>query len=179
MATSAAVTVSGTTRTYLPLSKADNCSLTSATNYNCFLGGEWRASENLALSGMQILFNREHNRVASSLASLNPTWNDETLYQVARKIVIAEFQHIVYNEFLPLVTGDKSLAPLSTTTYYTGYNSSINPALYNEFATAAFRFGHSLVRQQLSRYYANNTVINAASNFNLQDVVFASDYAYR
>jgi len=179
LATSAAVTVSGTTRTYLPLSTADNCSLSSTTYYNCFLGGEWRTSENLALNGMQVLFNREHNRIATSLASLNPTWNDETLYQEARKIVIAEFQHIVYNEYLPLVTGDKSLAPLSTTSYYTGYNSSINPSLYNEFGTAAFRFGHSLVRQQLSRYFANNTVINAASNFNLQNVVFASDYAYR
>ena len=82
---------------------------------------------------MQTLFNREHNRVASQLASLNPTWNDETIYQEARRIVIAEFQHITFNEFVPVLTGDRSLSPLTSRTYYTGYNSSVRNKLISDF----------------------------------------------
>lgn len=109
--------------------------------------------ENLGLTSMQVLFNREHNIIAAQLAVLNPQWNDETLYQTTRKIVIAQLQHITYNEFLPLITSSKSLSPLPSGSYFTGYNSSINPSIYNEFGTAAFRMGHSMIRQTLSRYY--------------------------
>ena len=42
---------------------------------------------------------REHNRLAKELSYLNPYWDDERLYQEARKINIAEMQHITYNEW--------------------------------------------------------------------------------
>ncbi len=75
---------------------------------------------------MQTLFNREHNRVATILANVNPSWSDETIYQETRKIIIAELQHITFNEFIPVLSGNKSLGPLTTKTYYTGYDSSVN-----------------------------------------------------
>ncbi len=126
---------------------------------------------------MQTLFNREHNRIANQLSILNPKWTDETIYQETRRIIIALLQHITFNEFIPLTSNDTSLKPLTNNSYYSGYNSSINPALYSEFNTAAFRMGHSLIRQGLSRLSVTQQPMRGG-NFPFQSIVFQSDSAY-
>ena len=113
--------------------------LDPATGNTFFKAGDIRANENIELLSMQTLFVREHNRIAQDLASKNPTWNDETLYQEARRRVIAEVQAITYNEFLPALLGSQSIKP------YEGYKPNVNPDITNEFATAAFRVGHTML----------------------------------
>jgi peroxidase len=112
-----------TNRTYLPLSN-DTCSNTGA--FKCFFAGEYRTSENLGLVSMHTLFNREHNRIAGQLLKINPTWTDDKIYFETRRIVIAQMQHVVYNEWLPIINGDLSLSPLKNSTYFTGYDKSVN-----------------------------------------------------
>ncbi len=104
-----------------------------------FVAGDVRANENIELTAMQTLFVREHNRLADKFAAANPSLTDEQLYQQARKVVVAELQAITYNEFLPAILGSAGLKP------YQGYNPQVNPTIANEFATAAFRFGHSML----------------------------------
>jgi len=57
------------------------------------------------LSALQVIFFREHNRIAEELAKINPDWDDERLYQEARRILIAEWQIIVYRDYLPIIVG--------------------------------------------------------------------------
>ena len=106
----------------------------------CFLAGDGRSNEQMVLASMHTLFLREHNRIATALKNLNRHWNGEKIYQETRKIVGAVLQKITYEDFLPIIIGPDALPE------YRRYDSSINPGILNSFATAAFRFGHSLIR---------------------------------
>lgn len=57
------------------------------------------------MTAMYTLWVREHNRIAAYLADMNSGWDDETVFQEARRIVIAEIQHITYNEWIPSILG--------------------------------------------------------------------------
>lgn len=71
----------------------------------CFESGDTRANENLHLTSMHLLWARHHNYVAENLLKINPRWNDERLFQEAKRIVGAQLQHITYSEFLPVILG--------------------------------------------------------------------------
>jgi hypothetical protein len=122
-------------------------------------------NEQLGLISMHTLFVREHNRVAEQIAQRNPTWSDERIFQKARSFVIAEVQAITYHEFLPALLGVKGLKP------YTGYRPQVNPGVSNEFATAAFRVGHTMLSSELLRLNNDGTVIEAG-NIPLRDSFF-------
>ena len=89
---------------------------------------------------MHTIFVREHNRIVKEFGNINTNWDGERKYQEARKIVGAILQKITYEDFLPLILGPNSLKP------YNYYQPNVNPGIFNSFATAAFRFGHSLIR---------------------------------
>jgi peroxidase len=77
---------------------------------------------------------------------------DENIFQNARRLLIAEFQNIIFTEFLPLVVGSGTMARfnLNLPTLHTGstqYDRTTNPTTINGFQTAAMRFGHSMVQQ--------------------------------
>ncbi|KAM7364696.1 chorion peroxidase [Cochliomyia hominivorax] len=136
-------------RELLPLTDDKNACESNAPGKTCFKSGDGRTNQIITLIGVHILFAREHNRIADILAQINPHASDELLYQEARRIVIAELQHIVYNEYLPFLIGPLQMKRFRLTTQHHGYssdyNDEINPAITNEFSGAAFRQGHSSV----------------------------------
>ena len=91
---------------------------------------------------------REHNRIANEAAERHPEWTDEQLYQYARRIVIAELQKITYEEFLPSLLGRNAIPR------YQGYELNIDPGIAIEFSTAAYRFGHSMLGDDIE--FLNN-----------------------
>ncbi|XP_054003240.1 uncharacterized protein LOC128889548 isoform X1 [Hylaeus anthracinus] len=133
----------------------EGCTRPNRSMY-CFEAGEIRVNEQLVLTCMHTLMAREHNRIAKQLNQINPHWDDETLFQEARRIVIAEIQHITYNEFLPILLGkdvmEKFGLLLEKNSYWDGYDDSVNPAVIDAFASAAFRFGHSLLPTAVERW---------------------------
>lgn len=114
----------------------------------CFLAGDHRANEQLGLTSMHTLWFREHNRVATELLALNPHWDGDTVYHEARKLVGAQMQHITFQHWLPKVLGEAGMKMLGE---YRGYDPGVNAGIVNAFATAAFRFGHTLVNPVLQR----------------------------
>ncbi|XP_045114200.1 chorion peroxidase-like [Portunus trituberculatus] len=120
----------------------------------CFIAGDDRVNEQVMLTLMHTVWVREHNRVARQLEAQNPSWPDDLLFQEARRIVVAEMQHIVYNEFLPGVLGRDLMERLDLLPQKDGrktnnYNPNISPTISNEFSTAAFRFGHSMITDNI------------------------------
>ena len=108
-----------------------------------FLAGDIRANEHVGLTSMHALFVREHNRLAGIIASENPSLMGQEIFELARKIVGALMQAITYNEFLPLLLGPGALGP------YEGYDPRVDPSISNEFSTAAYRFGHTMLSPSL------------------------------
>ena len=69
------------------------------------LTGDSRVTEHPFLTVIHTIWVREHNRIATMLYNSNPVLSDEAIFQQARKIVIAELQHIIYSEYLPTIIG--------------------------------------------------------------------------
>ena len=132
------------TSSQLALINMANDSRAVATQ-NLFVTGDVRGNENVELTALQTLFLRNHNLTASQRQQHHPDWSDETLYQEARKLNIAEYQQIVYNAYLPDLLGPSAL------TSYSSYNPNVNAAIATEFSTIAFRFGHSLLDSNIGR----------------------------
>ena len=135
------------------------------TDSSWFLAGDIRANEQAALTAMHTLFVREHNFLAAKFLERNPSASGDEAYENARMIVGAEMQHITYTEFLPLLLGREALDP------YRGFREDADPTISNEFATAAFRFGHSLLPSVVRRIDADGETAESG-DLELADAFF-------
>ncbi|XP_053970061.1 peroxidase isoform X2 [Anastrepha ludens] len=121
----------------------------------CYQAGDIRVNQNPGLAILHTILLREHNRIADSLAKLNPHYNDRTLFQEARKINIAQYQHISYYEWLPIFLGSENMLKnrliykTASNNFIKDFDSSIDPSVLNEHATAAFRYFHTQIEGRL------------------------------
>jgi len=80
-----------------------------------------------------------------AIAATNDVANEaDFIYQSARKLVGAQIQKITYDEFLPVLLGGSS--PTSSAA---SYDPAIDAGVSNEFSTAAFRVGHTMLSSDL------------------------------
>ena len=98
--------------------------------------GDERANQTTSLTAHHTIWHRNHNWHVEQLRTQNPSWSEERLYHAARALNEAEYQKVIYDEYLPKLIGDGRLAD------YNGYNPETDNRIINEWTTVAFRFGH-------------------------------------
>lgn len=131
-----------------------------------YFAGDIRANEQLVLLAMHTLWVREHNRIATELKLKNPNLTGDQVYYAARRKVTALTQAITFNEFLPTLLG--------SIPKYTGYDSSVDSSIANEFSTGLYRLGHSMVSERIQRLDSNlNTIAEGWTS--LKDAFFRPD----
>ena len=135
-----------------------------------YTAGDVRAREMPGLSISHTIWLREHNRIAKLLQTTMT--DDEEIYQAARRIVVAEWQNVVYGQYMTEVLGEDSLEPDSDGT---DYKYSTDPQMTNEFATAAFRYGHSMIQPTITMLAVDDPTTEVGS-YNLRDVFFEDDF---
>jgi hypothetical protein len=124
--------------------------------------GDVRGAEHPGITGLHLIFVREHNRICDRLRTQGIT-NDEEIYQKARKEIGALIQAITYQEFLPAMG--------ITINNYSRYNSDVQPDILNSFATAGYRIGHTQVADLLAMR-DNNCAIVGGGGVDLIDAFF-------
>lgn len=104
--------------------------------------GDPRNDENLMISGLHAAFLLFHNAVLSRVRAAGV--DDEAAFGEAQRVVRWHYQWIVLHEFLPQIVGQEMVDDVLAR----------GPQFYDErraripveFQTAAYRFGHSMVR---------------------------------
>ncbi len=135
---------------------------------SCFRSGDERVNEDAGLAALHTLFAREHNRLAEQLERVNPHWDEETLYQEARRIVSAEVQHITYGEFLPAILGEVLMKTFElepkANGYHMDFSDDLPVATLNSVSNAILPFVNSLLPPAL-HFYQSVRVISGVSCF--------------
>ncbi|XP_060870430.1 peroxidase-like [Metopolophium dirhodum] len=138
-------------KSYLPNVKQATKECTVANDATvCYAAGDLRVNQhpNIAVATISLL--RAHNLLCDDFRKINPEWDDERLYQEARRLLIAMYQHVVYYEFVPALLGKdyakaNKLQPLEKG-YNMDYDEFLNPTTMSSFTGAAYRSLHSEIQ---------------------------------
>jgi Ca2+-binding RTX toxin-like protein len=151
-----------------------------------YVAGDLRANENVGLTSFHQLFANSHNILADQIAAGfqqnygNPGqagakfWNEETVFQAARIVMGAEYQRMVFDQYVTAIVGGipgSFVAPKAGTagavpavTLEPGLNGlhpNVNPNTSLEFAVAAFRLGHSQIDGRIWNFDPKNFTLVA------------------
>ena len=114
--------------------------------------GDPRNDENAIVCNLQAAFIQFHNAVVTRLAQEKPTLSGKALFVTARKLVRWTYQRIVVEDYAPRI-----IEPATYLTFrhrleaqgegaFMLFKAGQRSAIPIEFAGAAYRFGHSMVR---------------------------------
>ena len=116
--------------------------------------GDKRNDENVIVGQIQLLFIRYHNAVVKQVGGEDPALTGTALFEKARDEVRWTYQTLIVEDFLPrLVRADvrhdleAAESPDARAQKYALYTPGKRSNLPREFVVAAYRYGHSGVRQ--------------------------------
>jgi Ca2+-binding RTX toxin-like protein len=112
-----------------------------------FVAGDGRANENVSLTAMHTIWARNHNFHVDNLVESGFQGTPEEVFQAAKMINEAEYQRVIFTEFADhLIGGMKG----SGSHGFGGYDASVDARISEEFASAVYRVGHSLIGETLT-----------------------------
>ena len=105
----------------------------------------------------------------------SPTFIFQMLHRAAAtyRIVIAQMQNIVYGQYLATILGPEVMDQYGLKIDEAStHNPDMDPSITNAFATAAFRFGHSMIRSFATMM---DHITNRVESYRLRDNFFKSE----
>jgi hypothetical protein len=111
--------------------------------------GDERNDENLLVAQTHLAFLKFHNAVIDWLAAEKPSLDESGRYDEARRIVTWHYQWIVLFDFVERLT-EPGLVNDIKAQGRRFYRFKTRPYMPVEFAAAAYRLGHSMVRESYS-----------------------------
>ncbi|MER2267327.1 Ig-like domain-containing protein [Methylobacterium oxalidis] len=147
-----------------------------------YIAGDGRANENFGLTAIHEIFHDEHNRLVQQVKDLvtkelvengdtafashwvldgadlsdgiqDNEWNGERLFQAAKFGTETQYQHLVFEEFARKVSPAIHL--------FGNTNVHLDAAITSEFANAVYRFGHSMLDENLNLYTLQGKYLDA------------------
>ena len=113
-----------------------------------FIAGDGRANENVMLTSIHTIWARNHNYWVDQIKEqTGGTWTEEEYFQAARTMNIAEYQQVVFTEFATAMAG--GLGEGDEEHGFEEYDPTVDASISVEFAQAAYRFGHSMLNEDL------------------------------
>lgn len=122
-----------------------------------------RNDENLLLAQTLLTFIKFHNAMVVNLNKLGK-YDKKELFDKARKLTIRYYQTIILTDFLPRIVQTSAIEAAMPQCF--GKKSFYQPDLFIplEFSVAAFRFGHSMIREKYNLNIRHNDTDFAATN---------------
>jgi Animal haem peroxidase len=120
--------------------------------------GDERNDENLLVAQTHLAFLKFHNAVVSWLETNKPQIKPADLFDAARQMTTWHYQWIVLFDFIERLTGKGSIKKIKQQGRKF-YRFKTTPYIPVEFAAAAYRLGHSMVRE----VYDHNRIFNTAA----------------
>lgn len=103
-----------------------------------------RDDENRITAGVHALFIRLHNQTVDQVQSRHPAWSPEQIFTTARTRVVAAYQRVIARDLLPRLVGATTWRE-AVARRAAGDTCGALPV---EFSVAAYRLGHSMVRDE-------------------------------
>jgi len=106
--------------------------------------GDPRNDENMMLAGLHAAVLLFHNRAVDHVKARNRRWDDDEVFDEARRLTRWHYQWMIVHEFLPLFIGQQRTSDiLRRGRQFYRPRVAFMPV---EFQGAAYRFGHTMIR---------------------------------
>lgn len=125
-----------TTANFAGLPNPNDPDLELADIVDLYFIGDNRVAQTPLLISQHQIWARNHNYWVEELEKKHADWTQDELFEAARALNEAEWQSVVYDEYLKHLLGENAI------TEFSGYNPTVDPRVINEWTTVAFRFGH-------------------------------------